>query len=190
MGGAQRRAARCRGWTCASRPARTPATLAALLVRGASQCLGYLGQPELYADCVDSDGWFNTGDLARDDGRGGIKIVGRRADLINRASGQKVSTLEVESVLQSHPAVAEVVLVGYPDPDVPGAELVAAVVVPKGPPPTLADLRAHLAAARMAPVLWPDRLIYVRDLPKNSLGKIQRGAAAQAAGDRRVARAR
>ncbi len=146
-----------------------------LLVRGASQCLGYLGQPELYEDSLTADGWFNTGDLARDDGRGGIKIVGRRADLINRASGQKVSTLEVESVLQGHPAVNEVVLIGYPDPDVPGAELVAAVVVAEKPLPTLADLRAHLAAERMATVLWPDRLLYLRTMPKNSLGKIQRG---------------
>jgi cyclohexanecarboxylate-CoA ligase len=146
-----------------------------LLVRGASQCLGYLGQPDVYAGSLTADGWFNTGDLARDDGRGGIKIVGRRADLINRASGQKVSTLEVESVLQSHPAVNEVVLIGYPDPDVPGAELVAAVVVADKPLPTLADLRAHLAAERMATVLWPDRLLYLRQMPKNSLDKIQRG---------------
>jgi cyclohexanecarboxylate-CoA ligase len=146
-----------------------------LLVRGASQCLGYLGQPEEYAACVDGEGWFNTGDLARDDGRGGIKIVGRRADLIGRANGQKVSTLEVESVLLTHPAIAEVVLVGYPDPGVPGAELVAAIVVPEGQPPAMADVRAHLAEARMATVLWPDRLMYVRVLPKNSLGKVQRG---------------
>jgi cyclohexanecarboxylate-CoA ligase len=153
----------------------TGAEAGRLLVRGASQCLGYLGQPELYARCVDADGWFNTGDLARDDGRGGIKIVGRRADLISRANGQKVSTLEVESVLLTHPAVSEVVLVGYPDPGVPGAEMVAAVVVPEGQPPTLADVHAHLAQARMGSALWPDRLVYVRVLPKNSLGKVQRG---------------
>lgn len=146
-----------------------------LLVRGASQCLGYLGQPDVYAACVDADGWFNTGDLARDDGRGGIRLTGRRTDIIGRANGQKISALEVESVLLTHPAVEEVVLIGYPDPQVPGAELVAAVMTPDGPPPTLADLHAHLAAERMAKTLWPDRLIYMRGLPKNSLGKIQRG---------------
>ncbi|HEY7144532.1 MAG TPA: AMP-binding protein [Streptosporangiaceae bacterium] len=146
----------------------------ALLVRSASQCLGYLGQPGLYANCVDSGGWFDTGDLARDDGRGGIKIVGRQADLINRASGHMISTLEVESVLQTHPGVEEVVLVGYPDPDVPGAELAAAIVIAAGSPPTLTDLREHLADAQMAEVLWPDRLVNMRALPRNSLGKIQR----------------
>ncbi|MFI6603421.1 AMP-binding protein [Nonomuraea sp. NPDC050536] len=145
-----------------------------LLVRGASQCLGYLGQRELYENCLDAEGWFDTGDLAREDGRGGIRITGRRVDLITRASGQKVSTLEVEAVLLRHLAVSEVVLVGYPDPAVPGADLVCAVVVSDGPPPSLEDLREHLAAEKMAKVLWPDRLQFVWQLPKNSLGKVLR----------------
>jgi cyclohexanecarboxylate-CoA ligase len=145
-----------------------------LLVRGASQCLGYLGQRELYEECLDADGWFDTGDLAKEDGRDGIRITGRRVDLITRASGQKVSTLEVEAVLLCHPAISEVVLVGYPDPAVPGADLVCAVVVPDGPPPSLEELRDHLAAEKMARVLWPDRLQFVWQLPKNSLGKVLR----------------
>lgn len=145
-----------------------------LLVRGASQCLGYLGQRELYEDCQDAEGWFDTGDLAREDGREGIRITGRRVDLITRASGQKVSTLEVEAVLLRHPAISEVVLVGYPDPAVPGADLVCAVAVPDGPPPSLEELRDHLAAEKMAKVLWPDRLQFVWQLPKNSLGKVLR----------------
>jgi cyclohexanecarboxylate-CoA ligase len=145
-----------------------------MLVRGASLCLGYLGQPETYAECVDSDGWFDTGDLARDDGRGGVKLMGRRSDLISRADGHKVSTLEVESVLVAHPAVGEVILLGYPDPDVPGAELVGAIVVPQGPPPALEDLRTYLEQARMARTTWPDWLMCVQELPRNSLGKIQR----------------
>src|SRR6185503_20537055 len=70
-----------------------------LLVRGASQTLGYLGQRELYDRCLDADGWFDTGDLARWDGRGGIRITGRRTDLITRSNGRKVPTLEVEAVL-------------------------------------------------------------------------------------------
>ena len=145
-----------------------------LLVRGASQTLGYLGQRELYEKCLDGDGWFDTGDLARDDGRGGIRITGRRNDLITRASGQKVSTLEVETVLLRHPAVADVVLVGYPDPAVPGADLVCAVVVPAGTPPAVDQLRAYLQDQGMAAVLCPDRVQYVWELPKNSLGKVLR----------------
>jgi cyclohexanecarboxylate-CoA ligase len=145
-----------------------------LLVRGASQCLGYLGRREVYEACLDEDGWFDTSDLARDDGRGGIRIVGRSVDQITRGSGQKVSTLEVEAVLTRHPAVKEVALVGCPDPRIPGGELVCAVVVPEGEPPTLATLHGHLAQERMAQVLWPDRVQFVWELPKNSLGKVLR----------------
>ena len=145
-----------------------------LLVRGASQTLGYLGQQDLYDKCLDADGWFDTGDLARDDGRGGIRITGRRTDLITRASGQKVSTLEVETVLLRHPAIGDVVLVGYPDPAVPGADLVCAVVVPAGTPPTVDELRSYLQEKGMSAVLCPDRLQFVWELPKNSLGKVLR----------------
>jgi cyclohexanecarboxylate-CoA ligase len=145
-----------------------------LLVRGASQTLGYLGQRDLYGSTVDGDGWFDTGDLARDDGRGGIRITGRRTDLITRASGQKVSTLEVETILTRHPAITDVVLVGYPDPAVPGADLVCAVVVPAGTPPTVEDLRDYLRAEGVAAVLSPDRVQFVWELPKNSLGKVLR----------------
>src|SRR6185437_13519816 len=81
-----------------------------LLVRGPSQCLGYLNQREVYEACLDADGWFDTGDLARPDGRGGIRITGRREDLILRRWGTKVPTLEVEAVIARHPNIAEVVL--------------------------------------------------------------------------------
>jgi cyclohexanecarboxylate-CoA ligase len=145
-----------------------------LYVRGASQCLGYLNRRELYDACLDAEGWFDTGDLARPDGRGGIRIIGRRSDLITRASGQKVSTLEVETVLLRHPNVADVVLVGAPDPDVPGAELVCAVVVPEGEPPTVDTLRSYLDGEQMAEVLWPDRVQFVWELPRNTLGKVLR----------------
>jgi cyclohexanecarboxylate-CoA ligase len=145
-----------------------------LFVRGASQCLGYLNRRELYESSVDADGWFDTGDLARPDGRDGIRIIGRRSDLITRASGQKVSTLEVETVLLRHPAVTDVVLVGYPDPDLPATELVCAVVVPKGEPPSVEELRSYLDDQQMAEVLWPDRVQYVWELPRNNLGKVLR----------------
>ena len=145
-----------------------------LLVRGASLCLGYLGQPEVFASCLDEDGWFDTGDMARGDGRGGIRISGRRADLITRATGNKVPVSEIEAVLLRHPAVREVVLIGYPDPSIPGSDEVCAVVVPDGEPPALDDLKNHLEAEQVTFENWPDRLEIVAALPKNSLGKILR----------------
>jgi cyclohexanecarboxylate-CoA ligase len=145
-----------------------------LLVRGASLCLGYLGQPEVFADCVDADGWFDTGDMARDDGRDGIRITGRRADLITRATGNKVPTGEIEAVLSRHPAIREVVLIGYPDPRIPGSDEVCAVVVPDGRPPTLEVLNEYLEREQVTFENWPDRIEVVASLPKNSLGKILR----------------
>ncbi|HEX4725234.1 MAG TPA: AMP-binding protein [Pseudonocardiaceae bacterium] len=145
-----------------------------LLVRGASQCLGYLGQRDTYEACLDADGWFDTGDLAKDDGRGGIRITGRRADLITRANGLKVATLDVEAVLQRHPGIIEVVMVGYPDPNVPGGDLVCAIVVHTWPPLTLKQVHEYLAAEGVAEWLWPDRIQYVSVIPRNPLGKILR----------------
>ena len=145
-----------------------------LLVRGASLCLGYLGQPEVFASCLDADGWFDTGDMARDDGRGGIRISGRRADLITRATGNKVPVSEIEAVLLRHPSVQEVVLIGYPDPSIGGSEEVCAVVVPAGEPPALEDLRRHLEAEQVTFENWPDRIEIVAALPKNALGKVLR----------------
>jgi cyclohexanecarboxylate-CoA ligase len=144
-----------------------------LLVRGASRCLGYVNQREAFAACLE-DGWFDTGDLARDDGRGGIRITGRRADLIVRADAYKVPTLEVETLLSKHPAVREVVIIGYPDPDVPTADRPAAVVVPIGEPPTLDELTALLSEQGMAQRFWPDKMAIVPEMPRNSMGKILR----------------
>ncbi len=147
-----------------------------LLTRGASQCLGYLGQREAYRACLDAEGWFDTGDMARADGRGGIRITGRRADLIIRASALKVPTLEVETVLAEHPAVSEVVLVGYPDPAAPEADRVCAVVVAAAVPPSLAELTSFLAGQHMTDLYWPDRLEVVAQLPRNPQGKVLRRA--------------
>jgi cyclohexanecarboxylate-CoA ligase len=147
-----------------------------LLVRGASVCLGYIGQREAFLHCLDDDGWFDTGDTARDDGRGGIRVTGRRVDLIIRSNGLMLPTLEVEATVIQHPAVKDVVMIGYPDPVVPGAELACAVVVPDGEPPTLAGLRQFLNERRFSPRDWPDRLELVPELPRNAQGKVIRTA--------------
>jgi len=142
-----------------------------LRVRGANQCLGYFGRPDVYAASVDDQGWFETGDLVRPDGRGGIRIVGRSKDVIVR-NGQKVPVVEVESALCSHPKITAVALV--PDPDRHLGERVCAVVVARGGAPTLSDLRDHLRALGMSAQYWPDRLQVVSEMPLTSSGKIQK----------------
>lgn len=141
-----------------------------LWVRGPSQCLTYHRREELYAEELD-EGWFNTGDLARDDGRGGIRIAGRAKDIIIH-EGINVPVADVEGVLDRHPGVADVALIGIPDAAVD--ERVCAVVVPAGEPPTLDELREHLREAGVSDWHWPERLELVEALPRTATGKVRK----------------
>src|SRR5260370_17469438 len=101
-----------------------------LVVKSASQHVGYLGRPDLYAGCF-SAGWFDTGDLARQDKRGYIRIVGRLKDLIIRG-GENIPVGEVEKLLLTHPAVQDVAVVGYPDDRLGERACALAVLSPGG----------------------------------------------------------
>jgi cyclohexanecarboxylate-CoA ligase len=147
-----------------------PGATGRLLVRGANQCLGYYRRPELYAASLTDDGWFDTGDLARDDGHGGIRIAGRVKDVISRG-GEKIPVVEVEAALLRHPAVRDVALIGYPDDRL--GERACAVLV-TGAPVTLDDVRAHLDALGMARQYWPERVELVDALPRTPSGKVQK----------------
>ena len=143
-----------------------------LWVRGPAQCLGYYKQDDVYAAELDADGWFNSGDLARDDGRGGIRMTGRAKDIIiYRSSNLPVA--EIEAVLGKHPKVADVALIGIPDPATD--ERVCAVVTGAGSsPPTLAELRDYLRDAGISEWCWPVRLEVVEAMPRTPMGKIRK----------------
>jgi cyclohexanecarboxylate-CoA ligase len=142
-----------------------------LWVRGPAQCLDYYQASETYAADLDEDGWFNTGDLARDDGRGGIRISGRTKDVIMyRSFNLPVSDVEAE--LGRHPKVRDIALIGIPDPEV--TERVCAVVVPQDEPPTLQELRDHLKEAGQSHWFWPERLEILDAMPRTSTGKIRK----------------
>ena len=146
-------------------------TVGRLLVRGASQCLGFWGDEAGYAAQFDADGWFESGDLARSDGRGGIKIVGRARDAIRRG-GQFVPVGQVEDALAGHPGVREVALVGEPSQAV-GERICAFVAAADAQaPPTLEDLRRHLDGTGTPADWWPERLELVGELPRNPTGKV------------------
>ena len=119
---------------------------------------------------VDANGWLATGDLGRwlDDGR--LHVDGRRGDMIV-TGGENVWPEAVEAVLADHPAVAEVLVRGVNDPD--WGQLVEAVVVPAGEPPTLDALRDHVKAHHPA-FMAPKRLVLASALPRTSLGKLLR----------------
>ena len=148
-----------------------------LLVRGASQTVGYFKRDDLYQAQLtpDTDGrgdWFDTGDLARRRDDGGIRINGRTKDLVIRG-GENVPVVEVEAVLFGHPKVREVAVIGYPDERL--GERACAVIIPEGSAgPSLGELTDWLAAAGMAKQFWPERLELVDALPKTPSGKVQK----------------
>jgi len=148
-------------------PAGQPAWL---LVRGGGVCLATLARDsgELTIIAERNDGWYDTGDLAVPDGRGGIQLVGRAADRIG--SVFMIPVRDVETALRTHPTVGEVALVGYRDST--GRELACAVITAPSTPPTLAELRQHLDTMKMTEWYQPSRLEVLPKLPRNATGKI------------------
>ncbi|GAB3473983.1 AMP-binding protein [Amycolatopsis cihanbeyliensis] len=142
-----------------------------LQVRGAAQCLGYFRRERVYANSVTEDGWFDTGDLARDDGYGGIRITGRVKDLIIRGA-ENIPAVEVEAALVRHAAIRDVAVVGYPDQRL--GERACAVLVTTGEPLSLDDLRTHLDGLGMVKQYWPERVEIVPELPRTPSGKIRK----------------
>ncbi len=141
-----------------------------LQVRGCSNFIGYLKRPELNPD--DPDGWFDTGDLARMDADGYIRIAGRSKDIIIRG-GENIPVVEVEGLLFRHPAVAEVAIVGFPDARL-GERACAFVRLREGASLTLPEVTAYLEAQRMARQYMPERLETLSELPRTPSGKIQK----------------
>ncbi|QRG09029.1 AMP-binding protein [Xanthobacter dioxanivorans] len=140
--------------------------------RGPNTFLGYLGEPELTARDLDPDGWYHSGDLARRESDGSLRVVGRIKDIIVRG-GQNISVREVEDYLCAHPAVRQVVVVGMPHERL--GEIGCAVVVPHpGRSLTLPELTDFLAAKGVARFKLPERLEVWPSLPSNASGKIQK----------------
>jgi cyclohexanecarboxylate-CoA ligase len=141
-----------------------------LLVRGAQMFKGYYKRPEL--PTFDSDGWFDSGDLAYMDNDGYIRISGRVKDILIRG-GENVPVAEIENLLYKHPAVAAVAVVGFPDARL--GERGCAFIVPRdGSTIDLAAVRTYLSDAKMAKQFWPERVEVVAELPRTASGKIQK----------------
>lgn len=144
-----------------------------LLVRGPAQCLGYYRREELYAAQL-REGWFDTGDLARPDGRGGIRITGRVKDCILR-NAFIVPVAEIEALLERHPKIAEAAVVGIPEAQREDETICAVITpAPSGAPLTLEEVRDHLRGTGMSATYWPERLELVGVLPRTVTGKIRK----------------
>jgi malonyl-CoA/methylmalonyl-CoA synthetase len=145
-------------------------------VKGPTVFREYWQRPEDTRAAFTADGWFRTGDVAvRDEMDGSYRILGRSSVDIVKTGGEKVSALEVEEVLREHPAIADCAVVGVADADW-GERLSAAVVPSAGADPvTLEELRAW-ARARLAPWKIPRSLEHTAELPRNVMGKVDKGA--------------
>jgi non-ribosomal peptide synthetase component E (peptide arylation enzyme) len=141
-----------------------------LRVKGPQMMLGYT-DPALAADAFDDRGRFRTGDLGVVEPSGVVRITGRLKDIIIRKM-ENVSAQEVEELLSTHPAVADVAVVGIPDQHC--GERVCAVIVPADHrnPTNLAELGAHLRGLGLSTRKLPEQLEVLEALPRNGMGKV------------------
>jgi long-chain acyl-CoA synthetase len=145
-----------------------PGETGEVLVRGDSVMAGYWRNPEASAAAL-RDGWLWTGDVGVLDADGFLTLKDRSKDLLI-SGGSNIYPREVEEVLLTAPGVAEVAVVGAPDPE--WGEVVVAFVVARGATrPTAAALDAH-CLERIARFKRPKRYIFVESLPKNNYGKV------------------
>lgn len=150
-----------------------PGETGVLEVRGPNVFQGYWQMPEKTAEELQADGWFITGDLARQDTDGYITIVGRQKDLVI-TGGFNVYPKEVESLIDDLPGVLESAVIGVPHADF-GEAVVALVVAQPGAEVDVETLRAALAD-KLAKFKQPKQIILVAELARNTMGKVQKKA--------------
>ncbi|MGW2785212.1 acyl-CoA synthetase [Streptomyces populi] len=140
-------------------------------VRGPNLFTEYLNRPDATAAAHTADGWFRTGDMAVVDPDGSVRIVGRRSTDLIKSGGYKIGAGEIENALLEHPGVREAAVAGEPDADL--GERVAAWIVPSDPqePPSAEELADHVAR-RLAPHKRPRTVRFLKDLPRNDMGKV------------------
>ena len=151
----------------------TPGSPGVIEIRGPNVFKGYWRNPEKTAEDIRPDGWFITGDIATIDAEGRVTIVGRAKDLII-SGGYNIYPKEIEEVIDAVPGVVESAVIGVPNADF--GESVLAVIVGD------ASLEPSVRAAidgNLARFKHPRRLIFVEDLPRNAMGKVQKAALRQ-----------
>jgi cyclohexanecarboxylate-CoA ligase len=144
-----------------------------LVIRTHSLFAGYYRRSDLTDASFTPDGFFRSGDSVRIDDQGYLSVTGRIKDLIKRG-GESISPTELEEILIRHPKVADVAIVGIPDPRL--GERVCACIVPfAGETLTLDEVVAWVSTAQVAKQKWPERLELFPALPRTSIGKVHKG---------------
>ena len=142
-------------------------------VRGSNVFTEYWGKPAATAESFEAGGWYRTGDMAVLE-TGYYRIMGRLSVDIIKSGGYKLSALEIESALLEHPDIAEVAVLGMPD-DTWGEAVSAAVVTKNGADLALPALR-EWCKSRLSVYKVPQRLVLVKELPRNAMGKVTKPA--------------
>ena len=140
--------------------------------RGPWVAASYFETPE-QADRWTEDGWFCTGDIVSIDPRGFIAIKDRSKDVI-KSGGEWISSVELENAIMAHPSVAEAAVIAIPDPKWAERPL-AAVVLRDGATTTPDELREFIAPY-FAKWWLPERIEFVSEIPKTSVGKFRKTA--------------
>jgi acyl-CoA synthetase (AMP-forming)/AMP-acid ligase II len=144
--------------------------LGEIVIRGRNVTQGYESNPDANAKAF-INGWFRTGDQGVIDEAGYLRLTGRLKELINRG-GEKISPVEVDTVIMDHPAVAQVVVFAVPH-DKLGEDVAAAVVLREGAACDERELRAFVAS-RVADFKVPRKIVFLAEIPKGATGKLQR----------------
>jgi malonyl-CoA/methylmalonyl-CoA synthetase len=142
-------------------------------VRGANVFTEYWGKPAATAESFEAGGWYRTGDMAVLE-TGYYRIMGRLSVDIIKSGGYKLSALEIEAALLEHPDIAEVAVLGMLD-DTWGEAVSAAVVTKHGVDLALPALR-EWCKSRLSVYKIPQRLVLVKELPRNAMGKVTKPA--------------
>ena len=134
--------------------------------------VGYWQDPSLTSSVLEADGWLRTGDLARRDESGNLRIVGRLKEMYIRG-GYNVYPAEIENVLSKHPQIGRVAIVPAPAPVL--GEIGVAFIVPRDAanPPTLEALRSWLKN-KLADYKAPEHIVIMNELPLTSMLKVDK----------------
>jgi malonyl-CoA/methylmalonyl-CoA synthetase len=141
-----------------------------VLVRGPNVFGGYLNRPAANSEAFTDDGWFHTGDVGQRDGDGYLSLVARLKELII-SGGYNVYPREVEDVLRLHPGVVDAAVAGIPDPE--WGEVVGAWCETDGS--VSPDELTGFVTERLASYKRPRRVHLLEALPRNALGKVNKG---------------
>lgn len=145
-----------------------------LVIKGPDVFTGYFRSPEENRKVFTKNGFFKTGDLARIDDLGNIRITGRIKDIIVRG-GENISAAEIEKLIIAHPGVEDVSVIGMPDKEL--GERVCAYIKPaSGSKPSFDDIISFLRSKGASVLQLPERIEFIEDIPLTKVGKADKRA--------------